>query len=105
MAIPVLTAVARIAGPTIAVGATLPYSVRKAIMLTGINCREEIFRIRKSHISLLAAPIGTARCFFLRRSSSRSASSSMAFSPAGVAAQPSPRIFASRFVAIDFLDG
>ena len=105
MAIPVLTAVARIAGPTIAVGATLPYSVRKAIILTGISCREEIFRIRKSHISLLATPIGTARCFFLRGSSSRSASSSMAFSPAGVAAQPSPRIFASRFVAIDFLDG
>ena len=43
--------------------------------------------------------------FFLRRSSSRSDSSSIAFSPAGVAAQPSPRTFASRFVAIDFLDG
>ena len=63
-AAPVLIAVARIAGPTIAVGVTLPYSVRKAMILTGINCREDIFRIRKSYISLLAAPTATARCFF-----------------------------------------
>ena len=58
-AAPVLIAVARIAGPTIAVGVTLPYSVRKAMILTGINCREDIFRIRKSHISLLAAEVQT----------------------------------------------
>lgn len=35
-------------------GFTLPYCCRYAIILTGISCKEEIFKIRNVHISLLA---------------------------------------------------
>ena len=42
----VLAAVAASAGPTMAVGCTLPYWLRYAITLTGISCREEIFKIK-----------------------------------------------------------
>lgn len=82
----VLTAVARIAGPTIAVRFTLPYWLRYATTFIGINCKDEIFRIRNTHISLLAVPFGTAgKCPDMPpaalRSSSRFLSSSIAFSP------------------------
>ena len=78
-----LAAVAASAGPTMAVGCTLPYWLRYAITLTGISCREEIFKIRKVHISRFAVPFGTAAGFlFFRRSSSSSSNCSMARSPA-----------------------
>jgi hypothetical protein len=46
--------VAIIAGPTIAAGLALPYWLRYAIILTGINCRDEIFTTKKVHISSVA---------------------------------------------------
>ena len=58
--------------------------------------------MRKVHISLLAMPrlrTGPGRRAFLRSSSSFP-SSSMAFSPAGVAAQPSPRKLAIKLVTM-----
>lgn len=73
------------------------------MMLIGISCREEILIIRNVHISLLATPAGLdgpGRCLFLR-SSSRVDSSSIAFKPAGVAAQPRPRILAIILVVMD----
>src|SRR5699024_2124565 len=101
-AAPVLTAVARIPAPTTAAGFTLPYWLRYAITLTGISCREEILMIRKSHISLLATAFFLAgpEIFPILLSSSSFPSSSIAFSPAGVAAHPSPRKFAIKFVEI-----
>ncbi len=81
-------------------------------MLMGMSWSEEIFTIRNVHISLLAVPDCLARLlcpavFFLlsgafsaRRSSSSFPNSSIAFNPAGVAAQPSPSMFAIIFVAI-----
>jgi len=54
IAVPVLIAVATIPAPTIAVGSTLPYWLRKAMTFTGINWREEIFKMRKLHMALLA---------------------------------------------------
>ena len=57
--------------------------------------------IRNVHISLLAVPLPKAPGFFcLLRSSSKASSSSMAFSPAGVAAQPRPSILAIILVEI-----
>ena len=50
----VLTVVATIAGAMIPAGFTLPYWLLYAIILTGISCREEIFKIKNVHISLLA---------------------------------------------------
>ena len=44
--------VAIIPGTITAVGFTLPYWLRYAIMDTGINCKEEIFRIKNVHISV-----------------------------------------------------
>ena len=60
MAARLLAAVAKIAGPKIIEGLTLPYWLLYAIRLTGISCKEEIFRTRKVHISLLAVPSETA---------------------------------------------
>ena len=45
--LPETEVVAIIAGAMMAVGSRLPYWLLYAIILTGINCREEIFRIRK----------------------------------------------------------
>ena len=53
-AVNVLTNVATIAGAIIPAGFTLPYWLLYAIIFTGINCREEIFKIKNVHISLLA---------------------------------------------------
>ena len=46
--------VARIAAPVIPEGFGEPYWLRKAITVTGINCREEIFSTRNAHISVEA---------------------------------------------------
>ena len=43
-----------IAGAIIPAGFTLPYWLLYAIILTGINCKEEIFKIKNVDISLLA---------------------------------------------------
>ena len=59
----VLMTVATIAGPTISAGFTLPYWLRYAIILTGISCRDDMFKIRNVHISLFATPLGTAFVF------------------------------------------
>ena len=56
----VLKNVATIAGAITAVGFTLPYCCLYTIIFTGISCKEEIFKIRKSHISFDAV-----RSFFL----------------------------------------
>ncbi len=79
----VLTAIAAIAGPTMAVGFTLPYWLRYAIIFIGISCSDEIFNIKNVHISLLATPRfltgpGSRPCL---RSSSSFSNSSMAFNP------------------------
>lgn len=90
--------VAIIPGTITAVGFTLPYWLRYAIMDTGISCREDMFIIKKVHISLLAVTGGFP--VLLHSSSFSFCSSSMAFSPAGVQAQPSPRILAIILVEI-----
>ena len=101
-------------GAITAVGDTLPYWLRYAIIFTGINCRDAIFIIRNTHISLLAVrspsffPF-THRSFLqysgFPRSSSSFDNSSIAFNPAGVAAQPSPSTFAMILVLIASLAG
>ena len=68
--------------------------------LTGINCNDEIFKIKNVHISLLA-DLG----FFPFRSSSSFASSSIAFNPRGVAPQPSPKKFAMTLAEIYSIAG
>ena len=69
---------------------------------------EEIFIIRKVHISRLAVPGGAGlplAIFPLRRFSSSISRSFMAFRPAGVAAMPRPRKFAMKFMEIDSYAG
>ena len=101
-----LTAVARMAGPTMAVGFALPYWLRYAMILTGINWSEEMLIIRKVHISLLAKPEGRDSGEDSRlRSSSSEDSSFIAFRPNGVAAQPRPRILAMTLEAMYSSDG
>lgn len=95
MAATVLAVVAIIEGTTMAVGFTEPYCARYAIMFTGINCRDEIFIIRKVHISF------EEMCAFsLFKEWLSSERDSIALSPAGVAAHPSPKIFAIMLVVI-----
>ena len=99
----VLKNVAAIAGAITAVGFTLPYCCRYTIIFTGINCNDEIFRIRKLHISFEAdrslfpipatdnpdfaclppfvPPPVSGRYSGFPRSASSFASSSIAFSP------------------------
>lgn len=72
-------------------GFTLPYCCLYAIIFRGISCKEEILMIRKVHISSEAMSGG-----FPRFASSLE-SSSIAFRPAGVAPQLSPRKFAIKF--------
>lgn len=88
--------------PTITVGFTLPYWLRYAMMLIGISCREEMFMIKNVHISSLAIPFSLATPLYLPHllPSSSSSRASIACSPAGVAAQPSPSIFAIMFVVM-----
>ena len=71
-------------------------------MFTGISCREEMLMIRKVHISLLAMPPGRTGPASRPRllSSSSCPSASMAFKPAGVAAQPRPRKLAMKLVVM-----
>ena len=52
----VLAMVATMPGPTTAAGFPLPYWLRYAIMFTGISCNEDIFKIKKVHISFDATP-------------------------------------------------
>ena len=60
------------------------------MILIGINCRDDILRIRNEHISFVAVFLsGLSFC-----------NSSIAFNPEGVAAQPRPNIFATIFVLI-----
>ena len=62
-AVSVLINVATIAGAMIPAGFTLPYCCLYAIILTGINCNEEIFKIRNVHISLLAMRLSSAEAY------------------------------------------
>ena len=87
-AVNVLTNVATIAGAIIPAGFTLPYWLLYAIIFTGINCREEIFKIKNVHISLLAIrsrfptiPLPSSKYAGFPRSASSFASSSIAFNP------------------------
>ena len=73
-----------------------------AITFIGISCKEEILRIRKVHISLLAVP-----CFLTgpgifpnRRSSSNVFNDSIAFKPAGIAGAGILATAVSTFAAI-----
>ena len=69
------------------------------MMLTGMSCRDEIFKIKNVHISRFAVPSGTAAGFFVfRRSSSSSSNRSIAASPGGVAAAPSPNTLQIIFI-------
>ena len=89
----VLTKVAIIAGATTAVGLVLPYWLLYAIIFTGISWRDDTFITKKVHIAfeaVLSLSLSCARLFIALR-------------PAGVAAQPSPRIFAITFVVICFI--
>ena len=65
--------------------------------------------IKKSHISLLAVRspffVFSSENALFPRSFSNSASASIAFNPAGVAAHPSPNIFAIILVAIYLFAG
>ena len=74
------------------------------MILTGISCRDDMFKIRNVHISLFATPLGTAfvfpRFFSFLLVSSNSSRLSIAFSPAGVAAHPNPKTLAIILVAI-----
>ena len=95
--IPILMQVAIMAGIMIAAGFTLPYWLRYASIFTGISCRDEMFKIKKVHISLLATLPDPVFGELVPLSCSSFASSSIAFNPAGVQAQPSPRILAIKF--------
>ena len=60
------------------------------MILIGINCRDDILRIKNEHISFVAVFLsGLSFC-----------NSSIAFNPEGVAAQPRPNIFATIFVLL-----
>ena len=103
----VLHIVAISPGPTTAAGLTLPYWLRYAMILTGISCRDEMLTIRNVHISSVAisGPRFREVPFCPQSSRLRSCNASIAFNPAGVAAQPSPKTFAIIFVAMYSLAG
>ena len=84
----VLTVVARITGPMISVGLAEPEAARMAITAAGINWTLLVLITRKVHMASVAVPFFSLRRF----------SSSMAFSPRGVAALPSPSILAEMFM-------
>ena len=82
--------VATIPAPNISVGFAEPYSLLKAITFIGTSCMEDMLIIKKVHIFVLAILL----LLF------NSLSSFIAFSPTGVAAQPSPKTFAITFDAM-----
>src|SRR5881227_1735880 len=87
--------VARSAVPTMAVGRDDPAAARIAIAVAGINCTELVLIARNVHIAFEATP---GRGF----SDSRSR---IARSPSGVAALPSPSMFAAMFINMDPIAG
>src|SRR5204863_9688918 len=87
--------VARSAVPTIAVGLVDPDAAKIAIAVAGISCTELVLIARKVHIAFEATP---GRGF----SDSRSR---IARNPSGVAALPSPSMFAAMFINIEPIAG
>src|SRR5262249_44135444 len=87
--------VAKNAVPTITVGRTHPAAARIAIAVAGINCTELVLIARNVHIALEATP---GRGFNDSRSR-------IARRPSGVAALPSPSMFAAIFINIEPIAG
>src|SRR6202011_2369963 len=87
--------VAKNAVPTITVGRADPAAARIAIAVAGISCTELVLIARNVHIAFEATP---GRGF-------SDSKSRMARRPSGVAAFPSPSIFAAMFMSIEPIAG
>ena len=81
--------------PTITVGRAAPAAARIAIAVAGINCTELVLIAKKVHIAFEATP---GRGF-------NDSKSRIARSPSGVAAFPSPSMFAAIFISIEPIAG
>ncbi len=77
--------------PIIIAGSLLPEAALIAIAVAGIKVNPAVLIVKKVHIALVAVPL-----FSFSESSS-----SIAFNPNGVAALPSPSIFADIFIIIE----
>ena len=78
-----------------AVGFFEPAATRIAIAVVGINCTELVLIARKVHIAFVAFPgcgLSVSRSRIARR-------------PSGVAALPSPSMFAAMFINIEPIAG
>ena len=87
--------VAKNAVPTITVGLVDPAAARIAIAVAGINCTELVLIARNVHIAFEATP---GRGF-------NDSKSLIARNPSGVAALPSPSMFAAMFINIEPIAG
>src|SRR4029077_13211275 len=87
--------VAKNAVPTITVGLADPAADRIAIAVAGISCTELVVIARNVHIAFEATP---GRGFI-------DSKSRIARNPSGVAALPSPRMFAAMFINIEPIAG
>ena len=87
--------VARSAVPTMAVGRVDPAAARSAMAVAGISWTELVLIARKVHIALEATP---GRGLSVSRSR-------IARNPSGVAALPSPSMFAAMFMSIEPIAG
>ncbi len=81
--------------PTITVGRADPAAARIAIAVAGINCTELVLIAKNVHIAFEATP---GRGF-------NDSKSRIARSPSGVAALPSPSMFAAMFISIEPIAG
>ena len=87
--------VASSAVPTIAVGRVDPAAARSAMAVAGINCTDAVLIARNVHIAFDATP---GRGLSVSRSR-------IARNPSGVAAFPSPSMFAAMFMSIEPIAG
>ncbi|MEY2543827.1 MAG: hypothetical protein QOE81_1288, partial [Verrucomicrobiota bacterium] len=87
--------VAKNAVPTITVGRAEPAAARIAMAVAGINCTELVLIAKNVHIAFDATP---GRGF-------NDSKSRIARNPSGVAAFPSPSMFAAMFINIEPIAG
>jgi hypothetical protein len=87
--------VAKNAVPTMTVGLADPAAAKIAIAVAGINCTELVLIAKKVHIAFEATP---GRGF-------NDSKSRIARNPSGVAALPSPSMFAAMFISIEPIAG
>lgn len=82
-------------GPTILVGSADPWAARMAITVLGMSVTPAVLKAKKVHMaSLASSPWGwSERISFIARS------------PRGVAALPSPNMFALRAIKMDPIAG